>query len=212
MNWNPSDFRTMSKSEMDELFSKMRRGDKRARDALIVGNMKLVIYASGKYAKKYDRDDVIATGAIGLIKAVDTYNAERESFTTYAWACITNEILSKYSRSERRWARFAMFDELPQEDDVDGEGLNIESIAVATDDVEEDVVSRDEKARLYDALSKLDDNERTLIMKRYGIGGHDAMTQEKVGAELMVERPCISKREKKILRKLRRILTDEVVE
>lgn len=212
MNWNPADFRSMSKSEMRDLFSKMRRGDRMARDALIVGNMKLVIYASGKYAKKYDRDDVIATGSIGLIKAVDTYDPDKDSFATYAWKCITNEILSKYSRSERRWTRYISCDEFPQEDCDESDERNIETIAVSPDNVEDDVVFRDEKARLYKALSNLTDVQRDLITKRYGLDGNDPQTQEKIGAELMVERSSVSKREKRILIKLRKMLDCEVGE
>lgn len=86
----------LTKEELYELLGKMQKGSLKARDEIIVHNVRLVLYVVGERFKSftYLKKDLVASGNIGLIKAVDTYDMSRGvEFSTYAFRCINNEIL-----------------------------------------------------------------------------------------------------------------------
>ncbi len=90
---------TFSEEEKRELLRLARAGDKDAREALVLGNLKLVLSVIGKFNPKNESaDDLFQVGVIGLIKAIDNFNLEMDvRFSTYAVPMIIGEV-RRYQR------------------------------------------------------------------------------------------------------------------
>ncbi len=177
-----------------------------ARQTLIEHNLRLVVYI----AKKFDNtgvgvEDLISIGTIGLIKAINTFKADKNiKLATYASRCIENEILMHLRRNSRTKSEVSI-DE-PLNVDWDGNELLLSDILGTEEDQIykgiEDEVDRD---LLEQAMQILNDRERTIIELRYGIGHDDEeMTQKEVADLLGISQSYISRLEKKIIRRLRR--------
>lgn len=181
--------------------------DKEAKSLLIEHNLRLVVYI----AKKFDNtgvgvEDLISIGTIGLIKAINTYNKDKNiKLATYASRCIENEILM-YLRRNNKTKLEVSIDE-PLNVDWDGNELLLSDVL----GTEEDVVSKNsedevELKLLEKAIDKLSYRERQIVELRYGIGDADGneMTQKEVADLLGISQSYISRLEKKIIRRLRR--------
>lgn len=180
-----------------------------ARAELIEHNLRLVVYI----AKKFDNtgigvEDLISIGTIGLIKAINTYNPEKNiKLATYASRCIENEILM-YLRRNSKLRMEVSIDE-PLNVDWDGNELLLSDI-LGTD---EDIIYRDmeneaEQKMLRKAISKLSERERLIINLRFGLNNkeEEAMTQKEVADLLGISQSYISRLEKKIMKRLKREL------
>ena len=79
-----------------EYLRRCAEGDLEARNQLVEHNLRLVAHIIKKYyTQTDDQEDLISIGTIGLMKAVDTFDATRKArFSTYASRCIKNAILS----------------------------------------------------------------------------------------------------------------------
>ena len=178
-----------------------------AKSSLIEHNLRLVVYI----AKKFDNtgvgvEDLISIGTIGLMKAVETYNPEKNiKLATYASRCIENEILM-YLRRNNKTKLEVSIDE-PLNVDWDGNELLLSDIL----GTEEDIIYRNmeeeaEHKLLRTAISKLSKRERQIIEMRYGINTKDGteMTQKEVADILGISQSYISRIEKKIMVRLKR--------
>ena len=181
--------------------------DKEAKSALIEHNLRLVVYI----AKKFDNtsvgvEDLISIGTIGLTKAINTFNPEKNiKLATYASRCIENEILM-YLRRNSKTKLEVSIDE-PLNVDWDGNELLLSDI-LGTD---EDVIYKDledeiEKKLLNAAISRLSPRERKIVELRFGLGGADGdeMTQKEVADLLGISQSYISRLEKKIMKRLKK--------
>ena len=177
-----------------------------ARQTLIEHNLRLVVYI----AKKFDNtgvgvEDLISIGTIGLIKAINTFKADKNiKLATYASRCIENEILMHLRRNSRTKSEVSI-DE-PLNVDWDGNELLLSDILGTEEDQIykgiEDEVDRD---LLEQAMQILNDRERTIIELRYGIGHDDEeMTQKEVADLLGISQSYISRLEKKIMKRLKK--------
>ena len=168
-------------------------------------------------AKKFDTpgvgvEDLISIGTIGLIKSINTFNPEKNiKLATYASRCIENEILM-YLRRNNRHKLEVSIDE-PLNVDWDGNELLLSDI-LGTD---EDIIYRDlenevERKLLLRAVSKLSDRERMIINLRFGLGTRDGqeMTQKEVATLLGISQSYISRLEKKIMRQLKKEMSNEL--
>ncbi len=178
-----------------------------ARTVLIEHNLRLVVYI----AKKFDNtgvgvEDLISIGSIGLIKAINTYNSEKQiKLATYASRCIENEILM-YLRRNSKTKMEVSFDE-PLNVDWDGNELLLSDI-LGTD---EDIISRGledeaEMKLLNLAISKLNEREKNIVKLRFGLEDEDGreMTQKEVADMLGISQSYISRLEKKIIGRLKK--------
>ena len=181
--------------------------EKEAKSTLIEHNLRLVVYI----AKKFDNtgvsvEDLISIGTIGLIKAINTFNPVKNiKLATYASRCIENEILM-YLRRNSKTKMEVSIDE-PLNVDWDGNELLLSDI-LGTD---EDVIYRGienevERKLLMNAVSKLSNREKTIVQLRFGLGTPDGqeMTQKEVASFLGISQSYISRREKKIMRQLKK--------
>lgn len=181
--------------------------DDKARKLLIEHNLRLVVYI----AKKFDNtgvgvEDLISIGTIGLIKAINTFNPEKNiKLATYASRCIENEILMYLRRNNK--TRLEVSIDEPLNVDWDGNELLLSDI-LGTD---EDVIYRDIEAEvehhlLGKAIDKLSGRERLIVELRYGLGrgGGRELTQKEVADRLGISQSYISRLEKKIMRRLKK--------
>ena len=201
----PAPFDSVREAEVLRKFGTSE--DKEARSALIEHNLRLVVYI----ARKFDNtsvgvEDLISIGTIGLIKAINTFDVDKNiKLATYASRCIENEILM-YLRRNNKTKMEVSIDE-PLNVDWDGNELLLSDI-LGTD---EDVIYRGienevERKLLMNAVSKLSNREKTIVRLRFGLGTPDGqeMTQKEVASFLGISQSYISRLEKKIMRQLKK--------
>lgn len=182
-------------------------GDDEAKSALIEHNLRLVVYI----AKKFDNtgvgvEDLISIGTIGLIKAINTFNPQKNiKLATYASRCIENEILM-YLRRNNKTKMEVSIDE-PLNVDWDGNELLLSDILGTDEDViYKDMETEVERKLLTKAIAKLTDREQTIVKLRFGINTRDGeeKTQKEVAELLGISQSYISRLEKKIMKRLKK--------
>lgn len=194
--------------EEAECFRRMRAGDKKARALLIEHNLRLVAHIVKKYyTSSTSQDDLISIGTIGLIKAIDSFDAENGArFATYAGKCLQNEILM-YFRSQKKLSAEVSINETIDMD-KDGNPLTYVDIISTDDTIAEDIdiKCRSERARaIIDRY--LDRREREIIVLRYGLAGGRAITQRETAEKLGISRSYVSRIEKAALEKIAKYLS-----
>ena len=196
----------LSPEEEYEVLEQLKDNNEYVKRTLIEHNLRLVVYI----AKKFDNtgvgvEDLISIGTIGLIKAINTFNVDRNiKLATYASRCIENEILMHLRRSSRTKTEVSI-DE-PLNVDWDGNELLLSDILGTDDDmVYKDIEDEIDRNLLEQAMDILTDRERTIIELRFGIGHDDEeMTQKEVADLLGISQSYISRLEKKIIKRLKK--------
>ena len=185
----PAPFDSVREAEVLRKFGTSE--DKEARSALIEHNLRLVVYI----ARKFDNtsvgvEDLISIGTIGLIKAINTFDVDKNiKLATYASRCIENEILM-YLRRNNKTKLEVSIDE-PLNVDWDGNELLLSDILGTDEDIiYKDMENEAEQKMLKKALSKLSDREKLIISLRFGLNNREeeAMTQKEV-ADLLLFPP-----------------------
>ena len=172
----------------------------KAKSELIERNLRLVVYIARKFDNTgLENDDLISIGTLGLIKAINSFNPEKNiKLATYASRCIENEILM-YLRRTARLKSEVSFDE-PLNTDFEGNELLLSDVlGTSADTVYGDIEANAEKEQLKEALKKLSERERKIMFLRFGLGGGEEMTQKDVADML-----GISRLEKKIILRLKK--------
>ena len=194
----------LSREEEIALMRRANQGDNAARATLIERNLRLVVYIARKFENTgISIEDLISIGAIGLIKAVNSFDPDKNiKLATYASRCIENEILMVLRKTNRLKSEVS-FDE-PLNTDWDGNELLLSDIL----GTEPDLVSRDldndiEKQMLHSAIQKLNAREKYIVGLRYGIGEDKEHTQKEVADLMGISQSYISRLEKRIIGKLR---------
>lgn len=176
-----------------------------AKAKLIQHNLRLVVYIARKFENTgVDNDDLISIGTIGLIKAINSFRADKNiKLATYASRCIENEILMYLRRASRLKCEVS-FDE-PLNTDFEGNELLLSDVlGTSAESVYGDVESNAEKEQLKEVLKKLSDRERKIMFLRFGLGGGEEMTQKDVAEMLGISQSYISRLEKKIILRLKK--------
>ena len=190
-----------------ELIARLERGDRGARDLLIEHNLRLVAHIIKKYYTQADnQEDLISIGTIGLIKAVNTFRADRGiKLATYASRCIENEILM-YFRSQRKLqGEVSLSDAI--DTDKEGGSLYLLDVVGADDTMLSDLQDREEQLLLRRLVRDcLTEREADIIRRRYGLEGHPPQTQRQVAAVYGISRSYVSRIEKRALEKLEKEL------
>lgn len=179
----------------------------RAKAMLVEHNLRLVVYISKKFDNTgVDVEDLISIGTIGLIKAINTFNIDKNiKLATYASRCIENEILM-YLRRNNKTKLEVSIDE-PLNVDWDGNELLLSDVLGTDEDViSQRLESEVDKSLLAKALDKLTERERSIIEMRFGLDncyGYEK-TQKEVADMLGISQSYISRLEKKIMKRLRK--------
>ncbi len=197
----------LTRDEEEMLVRRSDAGDEIARSSLIERNLRLVVFIARKFENTgIGIEDLISIGAIGLIKAVNSFNLERQiKLATYASRCIENEILMVLRRTNRMKTEVS-FDE-PLNTDWDGNELLLSDIMGTEPDlVSKDIEADEEKQALHAAIEKLSFREKEIISLRYGMTDGNERTQKEVADMMGISQSYISRLEKKIIGKLHRDL------
>ena len=197
----------LSAEEERKYLELMKRGDEEARNILIERNLRLVAHICKKYSTaKAEQEDLISIGTIGLIKAVNTFNPNKNiKLATYASRCIENEILM-YLRKTAQQRNEISIDE-PLNIDWDGNELLLSDvIGTDPDAVGERIESEAEKMLLIKAVNSLKGRERMIMQMRFGLNGGHEMTQKEVADVVGISQSYISRLEKRILKELKKEL------
>ena len=177
--------------------------DDQARKLLIEHNLRLVVYIAKRFENTgINIEDLISIGTIGLIKAINTFCADKNiKLATYASRCIENEILM-YIRKNAGHTGEISIDE-PLNVDWDGNELLLSDILGSEEEsAVEEIMHREEIDTIHRAVNALEPRERRIIILRYGLDGNREMTQKDVADYLGISQSYISRLEKKIITKL----------
>ncbi len=191
--------------EEAEWIKRLTRGEPEAKKILIERNLRLVVYIARRFENTgINIEDLISIGTIGLIKAVNTYDASKNiKLATYASRCIENEILMFLRKTSTRRSEIS-FDE-PLNTDWDGNELLLSDILGTDADMVMRPLEDDaDKQLLWEAIEKLTDREREIIIMRFGLLGKQECTQKEVADMMGISQSYISRLEKRIILRLRR--------
>lgn len=194
-----------------ECLIKVKEGDIDARDTLIVHNLRLVVYIAKKFeSTKINIEDLISIGSMGLIKAVQTFKIEKNiKLATYASRCIENEILMHLRKTVKIRQEVSLDEVL----NIDSEGneMVLADILGSVDEESIDQMTKEEDQRnILLALYELNDREREIIEMRFGLFEREVMTQREVAKLLGISQSYISRLEKRIIDKMRHIMSSKV--
>ena len=196
----------LSKEEEEEALELANFGDVIAKNKLIEHNLRLVVFLAKKYENtNVDLEDLVSIGTIGLIKGINTYKMGKNiKLATYASRCIDNEILMFLRKNKRRKTEISFEDSLSF--DADGNELHLEDV-LGTD---KDIVPREledeiDKKMLVSEINKLNERDKKIMILRYGLFGHDEVTQKDVADMLGISQSYISRIEKKVIKNLKSI-------
>ena len=193
----------LSNEEEQMYLEKLKKGDKEARAKLIEHNLRLVAHIVKKYdTKENNTDDLISIGTIGLIKGIDSFKHDKNiKLTTYAAKCIQNEILMHFRTTKKYLNDVSLNDSIG----YDKEGNPISLIDVIKSD-DEDLLTtlhnKDSVNTLIKYLSILNEREKEIIIKRYGLFNNDELTQKEISEKLNISRSYVSRIEKRALLKI----------
>lgn len=193
----------LSVEEEQDLSEKLSQGDEKAREKLIVHNLRLVVYISKKFENSgVNIEDLISIGTIGLIKAVNTFSPEKNiKLATYASRCIENEILMHLRKIASQKVEISL-DE-PLNTDWDGNELMLADVLGSDgDEINREVEEEDEKRILMQVIDTLPEREKEIIDMRFGLGEKQELTQKQVADKLGISQSYISRLEKRIIKKI----------
>ena len=196
----------LSKEEEILYVSKSMEGDQEARAKLIEHNLRLVVFLAKKYENtKVDLEDLVSIGTIGLIKGVNTYKLDKNiKLATYASRCIDNEILMFLRKNKKRKCDISFEDSLSY--DSEGNELHLEDIlGTDFDIVTKGLEDETNKKLLYTEINKLNKRDKQIMVLRYSLFNNEEKTQKEVAELLGISQSYISRIEKKVIRRLKRI-------
>ena len=198
----------LTKAEEEDCIKRLNNNDNSAREQLILHNMRLVAHVTKKYSVNEDEsEELISIGTVGLIKAVSSFKADYGSrFATYAIRCIENEILMYYRSKKKTKSDVSLFE--PIGTDKEGNQIQLMDV-IENDDI--DVSNNILKNESIDKLNKyikevLSEREYYILVQRYGLLGHEEMTQRQIAKILGISRSYVSRIEKRALDKLKKVL------
>jgi len=194
----------LSAADEKKYLARVAQGDKEARNILVEHNLRLVAHIVKKYyTGTNDYDDLLSVGVVGLIKAINTFDAAKtRRLSSYASICIQNEILMMFRNNKKIQQEISLSESV--DSDKDGNNLVLMDVIAVDDDIVERIDTKFKSEKLQQYINEeLDEREKTVIELRYGLNGHKEKTQREIAAMLNISRSYISRIETKALKKLR---------
>ncbi|MGL4655140.1 MAG: RNA polymerase sporulation sigma factor SigE [Sarcina sp.] len=201
----------LTKEEEEKLVRELAQGEESIRTILIERNLRLVVYIARKFENTgVGVEDLISVGTIGLIKAVNTFNPEKNiKLATYASRCIENEILMYLRKNSKVKAEISFYE--PLNIDWDGNELLLSDILGTENDIVYNLIEDEvDRQLLVVAMENLSEREKEIIMLRFGLYGKQEKTQKEVADMLGISQSYISRLEKKIIKRLKKEISKMV--
>lgn len=183
---------------------KSKNGDIKARNILVEHNLRLVAHIIKKYyAVNVDQDDLVSIGTIGLIKAINTFDMDKNiKLSSYASRCIENEILMHFRNLKKSSQNVSLEDAV--DIDKDGNTLKLMDLLSIDDDFADNLDKKLNLQKINKYLTEtLTKRELQIINLRYGLNGSKPLTQREVSSIMNISRSYVSRIEKKALEKLK---------
>ena len=197
----------LKKAEEEKYIAEFMNGSDRAREKLIVHNLRLVVYIAKKFENSgVNIEDLVSIGTIGLIKSINTFRPDKNiKLATYSSRCIENEILMHLRKVNQQKSDISL-DE-PLNVDWDGNELLLSDV-LGSDGLEinYNVEDEDEKRILLLCMESLSERERLIMNMRFGLGGQKEHTQKEVADILGISQSYISRLEKRIIARLKKTI------
>lgn len=195
----------LTAEEEKEVLARFAKGDEKAKNELIERNLRLVVYIAKKFDNSVnDPSDLVSVGAIGLIKAVNSFNVERNiKLATFASRCIENEILMYLRKVVKQRCEISLDEPL----NIDWEGNELllgDIIGTDPEAISKEMEKKAEIDILYKSFSKLTPREVTIMKLRYGLMNTEEKTQKEIADMMGISQSYISRLEKKVLNKLKK--------
>lgn len=190
----------LDSEEESRLLLLKENGDAKATEKLVEHNLRLVVYIAKKFENTgMEFEDLISVGAIGLIKAVRTFKLDKNiRLATYASRCIENEILMQLRKVAKLKNDISL--DKPLCEDGDGNQMVLSDILPCEDDLESQTIDApSDKQIINELIGKLNAREQEIMVLRYGLMGHQELTQREVALKLGISQSYISRLEKRIL-------------
>ncbi len=195
----------LSAKEEAECLKRSKEGDIEARNKLVEHNLRLVAHIIKKYyAVQSEHDDLVSIGTIGLIKAINTFDPQKQiRLSSYASRCIENEILMHFRGGRKSAQDVSLNDAI--DTDKEGNPLTLMDVLSVEETFADDLDFKIKSSKLKEYInSELDQREKRIIILRYGLNGKEPLTQREVAKHLGISRSYISRIEKKALLALRK--------
>lgn len=199
----------LEKEEEDRYLYLLKHGNPResqqAKEILTIHNLRLVAHIAKKYQNTdVETQDLISIGTIGLIKAILSYDADKNSkLATYAAKCIDNELLMMLRNKKKLSREVSIYE--PIGTDKEGNEISLLDILKQEQpDIIEEMDTKENISQLKSIINRcLNEREKEIILLRYGLITGKEVTQREIGELLNISRSYISRIEKKALQKLR---------
>ena len=196
---------TLSSAKNRELFTKFKNGDTSVRDTIIKGNINLVYYTFSRYFKNLEVGEYEDLGLIGLIKAVDSYDVEKNAdFATFAIICIKNEILGELKKISKTKGDVSLYDVKPGLIEYDEDMQLINCIPDSKDLIDDFISSVSYEKITSELFATLTDKEKELLKLFFGFYEKKYIQQE-IASIYGVHQSRISRTITKICYKLKEV-------
>ena len=198
----------LSQEKERDCLMRLKQGDLKAKEELILHNMRLVAHVAKKYQSGEEEvEDLISIGTIGLLKAVSTFDYNYGNrFATYAIRCIENELLMYFRKMKKTKLEVSLYE--PIGTDKEGKQIHLMEVLLVDEvDVPAQMEMRRDMGLIMRYLDEvLTEREAMIIKKRYGLFGEEEITQREIADSLGISRSYVSRIEKKALEKLKKLL------
>lgn len=194
--------------EMEDYYVELKDdGDVGAKDKLIEHNLRLVVFLAKKYENTgVDLEDLVSIGTIGLIKGINTFSKSKNiKLATYASRCIDNEILMYLRKNKKIKSEVSIDASLSF--DSEGNELHLEDVlGTDADIVTRGIEEEAERELMINEVLHLKPRDRDIMILRYGLLGHEELTQKEVAEKLGISQSYISRIEKKVIKRLKMLV------
>lgn len=194
----------LSKAQEEEYIVRATKGDKEAKNKLVEHNLRLVAHIIKKYYHNSEQEDLVSIGTIGLIKAINTYNPDKNiKLSSYASRCIENEILMHFRNAKKNSLDVSLNESI--DTDKDGNPLTLMDIMSVEDNIADDIDTKINLEKLYGYMKEvLSKREIEILTMRFGLYDTNPLTQREIASKLNISRSYVSRIEKKALQTLRK--------
>ena len=207
----------LSNEQVVALHNLLKKGLEGAREQLVRGNMKLVLKIANDY-RNYgmEFEDIVSNGVLGLLKAIEVFDATKGDFSPCASVWIKKYIrmgfdqfhaihTKRYDRMTEEERSSCIVESL-NEKVGDGETEFADRLAGNLPTPSEAVEKASSLEALRDAINALDGREQVIVRSRYGLDGHGELTLEQLASKLNCTRERVRQLEVLACNKLRRRL------
>ena len=203
----------LPKEKLYVLLKKVKTGDSKARELVIVYNLRLVLFRLSKrfVYSSLDREDLLSAGSLGLLKAVDSYDISKGvEFTTYAIKCIDNAIINYLNANNKYINNLSIDDAIYY--NKEGKEIKLVETLMDDEDIEEEYIEKEIYKILRQLIEELSERDRTLIKMTFGFYDDNLYSQKEIAAIMNIPQSTFSEIKNRSLKKIRTKLTNEVIE